>query len=388
MQLVRLSLKLYAILSSSGSHHRSVYAAVIERAFLRTVSYHVCTRAVQLAACHFCDALTAVAGVRRFFTFMLLLFLLHSMGLGMFRVIASLCRDETISSTGGAFFFLTLLLLGGFLLPRSACLRLVVLLQPHTIRCERCYMLAYTFACVVHVCMVFIQTADQSGGRQDLTITIMWALDSPVALVLTGWDMPAQTTSIRGGSGSTGSTPCPTRPKVRSSTLSAVGVFARQAYESGVTLFLLLSRRRQKCLRSLALHSRLDRLIWARLGPVFLSDVLFLTDLISGGHTAIAINEYRAPRWAEVTDSSGQPAYITLLQSHGSHTDQWWIWLGVVWVIIGWAVFNIMTWFNHSFLNRALAKVEAYLYAQSATGMQAVMLVLPDPLAKKLIRSS
>ena len=70
--------------------------------------------------------------------------------------------------------------------------------------------------------------------------------------------------------------------------------------------------------------------------------------------TAIAINEYRAPRWAEVKDSSGQPAYITLLQSHGSHTASWWIWLGVVWIIIGWAVFNIMTWFNHSFLNRAL----------------------------------
>jgi hypothetical protein len=49
---------------------------------------------------------------------MLLLFLLHSMGLGMFRLLASLCRDETISSTGGAFFFLVLLLLGGFLLPR------------------------------------------------------------------------------------------------------------------------------------------------------------------------------------------------------------------------------------------------------------------------------
>ena len=59
----------------------------------------------------------------RFFTFMLLLFLLHSMGLGMFRVIASLCRDETISSTGGAFFFLVLLLLGGFLLPRRALLQ-------------------------------------------------------------------------------------------------------------------------------------------------------------------------------------------------------------------------------------------------------------------------
>jgi len=57
---------------------------------------------------------------RRFFTFVLLMFLLHSMGIGMFRCIASLCRDETISSTGGSFFFLALLLLGGFLLARRA----------------------------------------------------------------------------------------------------------------------------------------------------------------------------------------------------------------------------------------------------------------------------
>jgi len=58
--------------------------------------------------------------LRRFFTFVLLMFLLHSMGIGMFRCIASLCRDETISSTGGSFFFLALLLLGGFLLARRA----------------------------------------------------------------------------------------------------------------------------------------------------------------------------------------------------------------------------------------------------------------------------
>ena len=51
---------------------------------------------------------------------MLILFCLHTMGLGMFRFVASLCRDETIASTAGSFFFLVLLLLGGFLLPRRA----------------------------------------------------------------------------------------------------------------------------------------------------------------------------------------------------------------------------------------------------------------------------
>ncbi|KAK9836331.1 hypothetical protein WJX81_006307 [Elliptochloris bilobata] len=51
-----------------------------------------------------------------FFTFVLLLFLLHSMGISLFRLSGSICRDETIASTGGAFLFLVMLLLGGFLL--------------------------------------------------------------------------------------------------------------------------------------------------------------------------------------------------------------------------------------------------------------------------------
>ena len=37
----------------------------------------------------------------RFFTFVLLLFLLHSMGISLFRLTGSICRDETIASTGG-----------------------------------------------------------------------------------------------------------------------------------------------------------------------------------------------------------------------------------------------------------------------------------------------
>lgn len=56
---------------------------------------------------------------RRFFTLVLLLFLLHSMGLSLFRFQGSLCRDENIASTGGAFLFLVMLLLGGFLLSKN-----------------------------------------------------------------------------------------------------------------------------------------------------------------------------------------------------------------------------------------------------------------------------
>ena len=57
-----------------------------------------------------------------------------------------------------------------------------------------------------------------------------------------------------------------------------------------------------------------------------------------------------------VKDSTNAPAYITLLTSHGNHTENWWIWLGVVWVIIGWAVFNLVTWLNHAILNRACSR--------------------------------
>ena len=79
------------------------------------------------------DGLTPM---RRFFTFMLLMFLLHSLGLGLFRFVASLCRSETIASTGGSFFLIALLLLGGFLLPRGAPLLVAVLnrSQPHHAR--------------------------------------------------------------------------------------------------------------------------------------------------------------------------------------------------------------------------------------------------------------
>ena len=42
----------------------------------------------------------------RFFYFMLMLFLVHTMGISMFRAIAGLARDESIAITGGSFFFL------------------------------------------------------------------------------------------------------------------------------------------------------------------------------------------------------------------------------------------------------------------------------------------
>lgn len=40
-------------------------------------------------------------------------------GIGMFRCVAALCRNETVGNTGSSFFFLVLMLLGGFLLSRD-----------------------------------------------------------------------------------------------------------------------------------------------------------------------------------------------------------------------------------------------------------------------------
>lgn len=52
----------------------------------------------------------------RFFTYLLFLFLLHTLGIAMFRFVAALCRDETVMAVVGSSFFLILILLGGFLL--------------------------------------------------------------------------------------------------------------------------------------------------------------------------------------------------------------------------------------------------------------------------------
>ena len=59
---------------------------------------------------------------RRFFTFLLFLFLLHTLGMAMFRFVAALSRNETVMAVAGSAFFLLLILLGGFLLSAGALL--------------------------------------------------------------------------------------------------------------------------------------------------------------------------------------------------------------------------------------------------------------------------
>ncbi len=82
---------------------------------------HLNSVSLASSAHSFCRAVKADrAGVYgRFFTLILLLAMLHNMGISLFRFNGSLCRNENVASTGGAFLFLVLLLLGGFLLAKG-----------------------------------------------------------------------------------------------------------------------------------------------------------------------------------------------------------------------------------------------------------------------------
>ncbi|XP_030447307.1 ABC transporter G family member 31 [Syzygium oleosum] len=58
-------------------------------------------------------------GAGRFFRFMLLLFAVHQMALGLFRMMASIARDMVIANTFGSAALLVIFLLGGFIIPKS-----------------------------------------------------------------------------------------------------------------------------------------------------------------------------------------------------------------------------------------------------------------------------
>ncbi|PIN16189.1 Pleiotropic drug resistance proteins (PDR1-15), ABC superfamily [Handroanthus impetiginosus] len=58
-------------------------------------------------------------GAGRFFRFMLLLFSVHQMALGLFRTMASIARDMIIANTFGSAALLIIFLLGGFIIPKE-----------------------------------------------------------------------------------------------------------------------------------------------------------------------------------------------------------------------------------------------------------------------------
>ncbi|KAG2673155.1 hypothetical protein I3760_13G076600 [Carya illinoinensis] len=58
-------------------------------------------------------------GAGRFFRFMFLLFSVHQMALGLFRMMASIARDMVLANTFGSAAILVVFLLGGFIIPHS-----------------------------------------------------------------------------------------------------------------------------------------------------------------------------------------------------------------------------------------------------------------------------
>lgn len=58
-------------------------------------------------------------GAGRFFKYMFLLFAMHQMALGLFRMMAALARDMIIANTFGSASLLVLFLLGGFIIPKE-----------------------------------------------------------------------------------------------------------------------------------------------------------------------------------------------------------------------------------------------------------------------------
>ncbi|ESW14206.1 hypothetical protein PHAVU_008G261600 [Phaseolus vulgaris] len=55
----------------------------------------------------------------RFFRYMLLLFLMHQMALGLFRMMAAIARDMVLANTYGSASLLVVFLLGGFIIPKA-----------------------------------------------------------------------------------------------------------------------------------------------------------------------------------------------------------------------------------------------------------------------------
>lgn len=50
---------------------------------------------------------------------MLLLFSIHQMALGLFRLMAAIARDFIVANTFGSFALLAIFLLGGFIVPKG-----------------------------------------------------------------------------------------------------------------------------------------------------------------------------------------------------------------------------------------------------------------------------
>ncbi|GAV89910.1 ABC_tran domain-containing protein/ABC2_membrane domain-containing protein/PDR_assoc domain-containing protein [Cephalotus follicularis] len=81
------------------------------------VPYSVIEAVVWSCVVYYTVGFAPAAG--RFFRFMFLLFSVHQMALGLFRMMASIARDMVIASTFGSAALLVIFLLGGFIIPKG-----------------------------------------------------------------------------------------------------------------------------------------------------------------------------------------------------------------------------------------------------------------------------
>ncbi len=65
-----------------------------------------------------CSHIVSLPAARRFFIYMVVLVIMHQLGVAMFRAFGAGCRSETAANTFGSFFFLSIMVLGGFVLAK------------------------------------------------------------------------------------------------------------------------------------------------------------------------------------------------------------------------------------------------------------------------------
>ncbi|QCE00887.1 ABC transporter G family member 31 [Vigna unguiculata] len=81
------------------------------------VPYSVIEAVIWTAVVYYSVGFAPSAG--RFFRYMLLLFLMHQMALGLFRMMAAIARDMVLANTYGSASLLIVFLLGGFIIPKA-----------------------------------------------------------------------------------------------------------------------------------------------------------------------------------------------------------------------------------------------------------------------------
>ncbi|CAL8998997.1 unnamed protein product [Prunus brigantina] len=86
--------------------------------WLLRVPYSVIEAVVWSCVVYYTVGFAPAAG--RFFRFMLLLFSVHQMALGLFRMMAAITRDMVIANTFGSAALLIIFLLGGFIIPKAS----------------------------------------------------------------------------------------------------------------------------------------------------------------------------------------------------------------------------------------------------------------------------